>query len=89
MADKPAIIVKFKTQANQLASIKRLNELVGQAVDKVEPIFPGDESEDLACLFEVQLHEDAGAKELLSELEDLDEIEYAHEPSERRPQKRQ
>ena len=87
MVDKPAIIVKFKTQANQSASVERLNELVGQVAEKVEPVFPGDDSDDLGALFEVQLREAAESKKLLGELEDLDEIEYAHEPSKRSPLK--
>ncbi len=87
MADKPQIIVKFKTQANQSASIKRLNELVGKIAHKVEPVFPGDDGDDLGALFEVRLREAAGSKKLVGELEDLDEIEYAHEPAERGPQK--
>ena len=88
MVDRPAIIVKFKTQANQMASIKRLNELVGPSADKVEPVFPGDDSDDLGAVFEVQLHESTESKELLGELEELDEIEYAHEPAPRSPQRR-
>lgn len=87
MAHKPQIIVKFKRQSNQTASIKRLNELVGKFADKVEPVFPGDDSDDLGALFEVRLREAAASKELVGELEDLDEIEYAHEPADRGPKK--
>lgn len=85
MADNPAIIVKFKTQANQLASANRLNELVGQAAERVEPVFPGDDSDELGAVFEVRLNNFANSQRILHELETLDEIEYAHEPAKRKP----
>ena len=69
----------------QLEQHRRLTALVGEALLKVEPLFPDDDEPDLATLYQVDLCDDADVDEIAGRLCHEDDVEYAHEPAERKP----
>ncbi len=52
---------------------------------EIAPLFPEDEDTELAALFEVSLPDPESVERAIACLETDEEVEYAHEPAERKP----
>lgn len=85
MADQAAIMLKFCKSANQAARMRELESWLGEQLVKSNPLFPGDEDEQLSTVFEIYLRDPSEAKAIARELAEKEEVEYAHEPAERAP----
>ena len=80
------IIVKFITVGEPAAQFARICELVGRhRVRKAHRLFPGEAEPDLATMFEVELESDASVDVAVDSLSRDAQVQYAHEPQERKP----
>lgn len=86
-AKAQTIIVKFRRQpGNAAACLKRIYSLVGpDIVSGAKRLFPEDDEEDLASLYEVTLNRSVSIGAALRSLRRFKEVEYAHLPQERFP----
>ena len=85
MSDGPLIIVKFRNMAPQSERCEKLLTLVGNDLEVAEPLFPGEEEPELGSLFQVKLRDRSNVPDVLGQLSVEQDVEYAHEPAERRP----
>lgn len=86
MSRGKTIIVKFRSAGDPRAQLDKIRLLIGSVLERVGPLFPEDKSDELATLYEVVLTAEASVKNAISTLAQDPQIEYAHEPSPRRPQ---
>jgi len=85
MGTSPVVIVKFHKMRNPAEQRSSIHKLVGGDCSQVDALFPDSDEPQLATMFELRLKDDASVKQVLDKLSRDDEIEYAHEPEERRP----
>ena len=83
MADQVAIMLKFCKSADQAASQRELEKWIGKQLAKSNPLFLGDDDEELSTIFEIYLHDPSEATAIAKELAEKEEVEYAHEPAKR------
>ena len=80
------VVLKFYDEIESERRVTRLKSL-REAVPGTETrlLFPGiSEDDELATLFEITLSHGIEAKQVISFLEQMPEVEYAHEPATRR-----
>jgi hypothetical protein len=85
MADRKVLMVKFARGGDPAEQRERIRKLVGESsVEDASQVFPDDSDEELATLFEVVLSERASVEEAKASLDGDQEIEYTHEPAEKK-----
>lgn len=83
------LIVKLKSAVRPEEGCARVRSLVGAGhLESVGQLFPGDVEPDTASLLEVRLRDSAPVEKVLTSLKRADDVEYAHEPSARKPMPR-
>jgi hypothetical protein len=86
MTQANTIIVKLRDGKNAATQSRKIRNLVGNdLVRDARPLFPGEEEEKLASLYEVILKKNASVERALASLNEAHEVEYAHTPQERQP----
>ncbi len=85
MADHVAIMVKFCKSADQSARQRELEQWLGKQLTKSNPLFPGDDDDELSTMFEIYLRDPSEAKAIAKQLAETEEVAYAHEPAEPKP----
>jgi hypothetical protein len=78
------VIVKLRNKGDRGTQKRLIEKLVGAALAAAEPLFPDDDEPDLCTLYEVRLRENASTERALETLAGNPEVEYAHEPAERK-----
>lgn len=84
MSDESLIIVKFLKESDQETRQAEIRDLVGETIEKLQPLFPGDESEELSTLFELYVRDEDKVANVVKTLQQHRDIEYAHTPSDRK-----
>ena len=85
MVDRIAIMLKFCKSGDQNTRQRELEQWIGKPLAKSNPLFPGDDDEELSTIFEIYLHDPSEAKAIAKQLSEKEEVEYAHEPADRAP----
>jgi hypothetical protein len=84
MADHPTIMVKFNAAASNSARQREIQSWVGDDLVVAKPLFPDADDEDLSTLFQVDVKENCQAQRVVEMLLKQKEVEYAHQPAERK-----
>ncbi|UCG58621.1 MAG: hypothetical protein JSU70_03735 [Phycisphaerales bacterium] len=84
MTQPRVVMVKFARASSCPEQRSRISTLVGDDLLTAEQLFPGETDPQLATLWEVQLKGDASIQQVMENLHGDKDIEYAHEPEERR-----
>jgi hypothetical protein len=86
MPQTDTIIVKLRDGKDSEARSRRIRKLFGNDfIRDAHPLFPGEEEEGLASLYEVVLKSNASVEQALAYLNKVREVEYAHIPQDRKP----
>lgn len=87
MQDGATIIVKFKSGEHSATPdiANYLNNMLGnQAIQAAEPLFPGEDPGDLGSFYIATLDKDIPANQVIVSLNNNAEIDFAHEPAEKK-----
>ncbi len=85
MNQEHTLIVKFQSPGEPETEAEHIRKVLGQqAVVDTAQLFPGETSEDLACLYTVNLAEDIQVENAIDKLMLDTEVEYAHTPQSRK-----
>jgi hypothetical protein len=85
MSVSNTVIVKFVGAGNAAAQLERIRKVVGrERVKDARQLFPGDEEQNLASLFEVELDDSVSLNQALAALNSDEDVEYAHLPQSRK-----
>jgi hypothetical protein len=80
------VMVKLRVAADASQTSKRIaKRTASKGVRQIRPLFPEEVESDLATLYEFDLAPDASASDVLKELQNDEDVEYAHLPAERTP----
>ena len=86
MNQEHTLIVKFQSPGEPEREAEHIRKVLGQqAVVETAKLFPGETSEELACLYTVNLAENIQVENAVYKLMSDAEVEYAHTPQLRKP----
>ncbi len=84
MGKGQTLIVKFLTPGEPEKEAEHIRTVLGQhVVIDTAPLFPGETSGELACLYTVNLAGDTQVENVIETLTADPEVEYAHLPESR------
>jgi hypothetical protein len=80
------VIVKLKNLIPPERGLAQMRTLVGKEnLATAQQLFPGDSEPETASILELTLRDSAEVGKVLTKIRKAAEVEYAHEPSDRKP----